>query len=143
MTDDPKTKEEQQFNELIQVFVEQRLALLQMITDLEEIKKKIDKILPEGVLDKRYIRFFEEKVKSITELFRTMLDLRKEITKNAKDEFDLRKRNISEESSDYADVFDIQQIARKVELFRSKKEEVEKKIEGVLLKEKENVSNEK
>ena len=39
--------------------------------------------------NRSYRRFFEEKIKSVTELFRVMLDMRKEIIKNTKDEFEL------------------------------------------------------
>jgi hypothetical protein len=75
---------------LINEFSLQRDELNVMIKDLEKIKEKIELLFPEN-LDKRYIRFFEEKMKSLTSLFGTILDIRKEIMKSVKTEFDLRK----------------------------------------------------
>jgi len=77
-------------NNLVEEFVEQRKALKEMILDLEQVKSKINKLFPES-LDKRYINFFEEKMKSLSSLFGTILDVRKEIMKSVKTEFELRK----------------------------------------------------
>ena len=76
------------YENLINEFIEQRNAIKIMILELEKIKEKIDSLFGNS-LDKRYMRFFEEKIKSVTELFKTILDMRKEIIKNAKDEFEL------------------------------------------------------
>ena len=76
------------YDDLIKEFMSQRNAIKEMINDLEQIKSKIDTLFPQQ-LDKRYMRFFEEKIKSVTELFKVILDMRKEIIKNTKDEFEL------------------------------------------------------
>jgi len=55
------------YENLINEFLEQRSAIKLMIADLEKFKSRIDTILPES-LDKRYIKFFEEKIK-INEVF--------------------------------------------------------------------------
>jgi len=108
-----------QYENLINEFINQRNAIKSMIVDLEKIKVRIDSLFPE-TLDKRYIRFFEEKVKSMTDLFRVILDMRKEIIKNTKDEFELR-RKISNGDNDNEFDFDIKKIAKRVEELSSKK----------------------
>lgn len=117
-----------QYEELIKEFKLQRDALKVMIVDLEKIKEKIDKILPDS-MDKRYVRFFEEKIKSITELFRTILDMRKEIAENAKDEFMLRQKISGPDLDDYESIFDIRKIAQRVEKLTNAKTTIEEKLQ--------------
>ena len=115
------------YDDLIKEFKEQRDALKIMVADLEKIKARVDQILPES-MDKRYIRFFEEKIKSITELFRTILDMRKEIAENAKDEFILRQKLSGPDNEDYEGVFDIRKIAQRVENLSKAKTAIEGKF---------------
>jgi hypothetical protein len=115
------------YEQLINEFKEQRDALKLMIVDLEKLKAKIEVLFPES-LDKRYIRFFEEKVKSVTELFRAILDMRKEIAENAKDEFVLRQKLSGPELDDYEGVFDIRKIAQRVESLSKAKDKIEEKF---------------
>jgi hypothetical protein len=117
------------YQSLIDEFILQRNAIKEMITDLEKIKTRIDSLFPEQ-LDKRYMRFFEEKIKSVTELFRVMLDMRKEIIKNTKDEFELRRKLNSSGDEDIDGIFDIKKIAEKVERLRKEKEKMEQKIDN-------------
>lgn len=107
---------------LLKEFVEQRDAIKLMIVDLERVKSKIETILPDSV-DKRFMRFFEEKVKTITELFRVILDMRKEIIKNSKDEIELRKKFIGtdDDDIDIEGIFNIKKIAERVEKLRKEK----------------------
>jgi hypothetical protein len=101
---------------LIDEFVQQRDAIKLMIEDLEKVKIKIDTLLPDSI-DKRFVRLFEEKVKAMTELFRVILDMRKEIIKNAKDEIELRKKFLGSDDDDDFDIniFNIKKIAERVE----------------------------
>lgn len=117
------------YQNLIDEFIVQRNAIKEMITDLEKIKSKIDTLFPEQ-LDKRFIRFFEEKVKSVTELFRVILDMRKEIIKNTKDEIELRRKVSSSGDEDIDGIFDIKKIAERVERLRKEKEKMEQKIDN-------------
>jgi hypothetical protein len=117
------------YQSLIDEFILQRNAIKEMISDLEKIKTRIDSLFPEQ-LDKRYMRFFEEKIKSVTELFRVMLDMRKEIIKNTKDEFELRRKLNSSGDEDIDGIFDIKKIAEKVERLRKEKEKMEQKIDN-------------
>ena len=59
---------------LLKEYDEQRGLLKDMVQDLEKIKVKIETLLPER-LDARLVRFFEEKVKSISMLFQIILDI--------------------------------------------------------------------
>ena len=117
------------YENLIEEFILQRNDIKEMIVDLEKIKTKIDTLFPEQ-LDKRYMRFFEEKIKSVTELFKVMLDMRKEIIKNTKDEFELRRKLNSSGDEDIDGIFDIKKIAEKVERLRKEKEKMEQKIDN-------------
>jgi len=119
---------EDEFDDLILEFSEQRNALKKMIEDLEKFKDKVNTILPDS-LDKRYMRFFEEKIKTVTELFKTILDMRKEISKVTKDEFELRRKIIGKDEDDIEGIFDIKKLAEKVDRLRKEKEKVEQKIE--------------
>jgi hypothetical protein len=110
-----------QYENLIKEFIDQRNAIKLMIDDLEKIKIRIESLFPEQ-LDKRYVRFFEEKVKTMTDLFRVILDMRKEIIKNTKDEFELRRKiSGDDQSGDFVELFDIKKIAKRVEDLGKKK----------------------
>ncbi|MHA1872736.1 MAG: hypothetical protein ACTSVB_01370, partial [Candidatus Heimdallarchaeaceae archaeon] len=80
-----------QVEHLLEEFNDHRVAIKEMIDELNVIKKNIDRLIPAS-LDARYIRFFEEKVKSITNLFNSLLDMRKEIVKSVREEIDLRRK---------------------------------------------------
>ena len=119
------------YENLIEEFKAQRNAIKEMITDLEKIKVRIDSLFPEQ-LDKRYIRFFEEKIKSATELFKVILDMRKEIIKNTKDEFELRRKlNSNDDTADIDGLFDIKKIAERVDKLRKEKDKMEQKTNSI------------
>jgi len=115
---------------LIAEYVEQKNKLKEMVAELEKLKIGIEKIFPEK-LDARYSRFLEEKIKAVTELFKGILEIRKEITKNIKDEFELRSRYIEDKDSD-TDIFgtaDVRYIVKKIEQLN--KEDDKKKLEAI------------
>lgn len=114
-------------DDLLTEFKVHRDAIMEMITDIEKLKDKIDTLLPD-TMDKRYIRFFEEKVKTASEFFRTLLEMRKEIQKSLKDEIELRRKtNIGGDHMDIEDIIDIRKMADKVEAFSRKKDAIHKK----------------
>lgn len=103
---------------LLDEFKEHRNAIMGMIGDLEGIKSQIDRLIPAS-LDARYVRFFEEKVKSITALFNSLLDMRKELSKSLKDEIEIRRKiDITSGGQSITEIIDIRDIAAKVEKFR-------------------------
>lgn len=103
---------------LINEFREQREKLTLMVSELEKLKNGIEKIFPD-TLDARYSRFLEEKIKAVTELFKAILDMRKEIIKNIKDEIDLRNKYEENDDNDKDDMsnLDIRSLVRKIEQF--------------------------
>lgn len=120
-------------NELLVEFREHRDAIQTMVSDLEVIKDRIDSLFPD-TLDKRYVKFFEEKVKATTELFKALLDMRKEIGKSLKDEIDIRRRmdkDVGTESEILEDLFDVRKLAKKVEKFQKSSEDVKEKVSAV------------
>ena len=113
--------------ELLLEFKIHRNAIMQMIDDLEEIKKNVNKLLP-AKLDARYARFLEEKIKTITELFKTLLDMRKEIQKSIREEIELRNKiDLGEDKEkDLEKHLDIRKLAEKVEEFKETREKFKK-----------------
>ena len=107
--------------ELLLEFKEHRNAIMEMIGDLEQMKKNVDRLFP-AKLDARYARFFEEKIKTATELFKTLLEMRKEIQKSLKEEIDLRRKvDLSDSDQDIDKVIDIRGLADKVQSFQDKR----------------------
>ncbi len=112
---------------LLSEFKVHRDAIMEMIKDIEAIKKHIDQIIPKK-LDLRYARFFEEKVKSVTEVFKTLLDMRKEIQKSIREEIELRNKiDLGEDKEkDLEKHLDIRKLAEKVEEFKETREKFKK-----------------
>jgi uncharacterized protein YukE len=113
-------------NELLQEFKVHRASIMSMIDDLEKLKLKVDSLFPDK-LDARYMRFFEEKIKSATELFKTLLEMRKEIQKSLKEEIDLRRKVDIEDEIDLEKSIDIRGLAEKVQNFQDKRNEIRRK----------------
>ena len=137
--EDYKDKEKEEKEELqdrvtylLQEYDDHRDAIKAMIIDLEKIRERIDVLIP-NTLDARYIRFFEEKVKSITGLFITLLEMRKEIAKSVKDEIDIRRKVRSDEKGiDLEDMLDVRSMANKIDDFKKKTKKVQKsRIEDI------------
>ncbi len=120
-------------DDLINEFKQNRIELKKMILDLEILKENINKLFP-NTLDQRYMRFFEEKIKSATALFNSLLDIRKEIGKSLKDEIELRRKIEKEETDDFesdmSKVIDIRQMAKKIENLKNQIVEVSEVVEN-------------
>jgi len=118
--------QQQKIEELLKEFSTHRDEIKKMINDLEQIRKNVDKLIPE-ILDSRYIRYFEEKVKSITHLFNALLEMRKEIAKSAKDEIDIRRRLKDKSSSlDLEEILDVRDMVDKIDIFKEKTNKLKK-----------------
>lgn len=124
-------EQEQIIENLLKEFIQHRDSIKSMISDLEGIKVKIDTLLPDTV-DKRFKFYFEEKVKAVTGLFNSLLDMRKEIAKSVKDEIEIR-RKITKGGSleDLEEFLDVRQIAKSVKTFQDRKNKIEKEIEDL------------
>ena len=114
--------------ELLEGFKQQRVDLETMITDVEQIKKKIDDLFPEK-MEKRYRNMFEEKVKAASSLFNVLLDVRKELIKSMRDEIEIRRRITTESTGGMEDIFNIRQLADKVDALNKKQLKVVKKVD--------------
>lgn len=105
--------------ELLKEFYEHREAIKVMISDLESLKKRIEKLFPEEKLDARYSRFFEEKIKTVTGLFTSLLEMRKEIAKNIREEIEIRsKMEDSDSDEEIERIINVRKLAEKIEQFR-------------------------
>ena len=108
--------------ELLEEYKKQRDALKIMISDIEQLKKRIDDLFP-NTLDKRYARFFEEKVKTATGMFNVLLDMRKELTKNLKEEIEIRSKLDNQvDAEELEKVYNIRALAKKVEAIKKQKD---------------------
>jgi hypothetical protein len=121
--------EKEHVEKLLQEFEDHRDAIKEMINELNTIKVNIDRLIPAS-LDARYIRFFEEKVKSITALFNSLLEMRKEITKSVREEIDIRRKVDTKDGiEDIEDMIDVRRVAKKVEGFKEDRQKFKEKIE--------------
>lgn len=112
---------------LLEEFEVHRNEVKNMINELEDIRSKVDSLIPTS-LDARYIRYFEEKVKSITGLFNALLEMRKDIIKSVKDEIELRRKiQIREEDMDLEDVIDVRKLAGQIEDFEQRRKQIQEK----------------
>lgn len=118
---------DERFKELLDEYIEHRAEIKKMIVDLEELKKGIDRLIPQN-LDARLMRFFEDRIKAITALFTTLLDMRKEIAKSVKDEIELRRKLGSgdDPSQEIEKYLDIRKYADKIDQFHKQKEDLKK-----------------
>ena len=113
--------------ELLNEFALHRDEIKKMIVEVDDLRQDIDKLIPKK-LDARYIRFFEEKVKSMTNFFSALLDMRKEIIKSIKDEIELRRKlGAAGDTIDVENAIDIRAVAEKIEQFQKKSAHLKEK----------------
>lgn len=125
MTDKKPEKNIEFITNLVKEFAEQRKSICDMIAEVDKIKEHIDKLFPESV-DKRYIRLFEERVKAMTGIFNTLLDMRKEITRSLKEEIEMRRRIEKDEMGDDANIESMIDIGKLVKAVEKQQKNVEK-----------------
>lgn len=108
------------FEELISEYDDHRKAIKDMIVDLEKLKVKVDTLIPDN-LDVRYMRYFEEKIKAVTSLFNSLLDMRKEIAKSIKDEIEIRRKiDNKNDIFDLEEMIDVRSMVDKLDEFNTK-----------------------
>ena len=113
---------------LLKEFDDHRKAIKGMIGDLEALKEHVDRILPTN-LEARYIRFFEEKIKTITSLFNALLEMRKEIARSVKEEIEIRRKLERGDSEyDLEDVFNVREFADKIDDFKQVQRKLRDKV---------------
>jgi phosphopantothenoylcysteine synthetase/decarboxylase len=112
---------------LLKEFEAQRVALNDMVKDVEEFKKNIDALFPK-TLDARSKWKFEEKIKTATSLLNVLLDIRKELIKSMRDEIEIRRRVKIDSTGGLEDLFDIRALADSVDKLQKKKLTLVKKM---------------
>ena len=120
--------------ELLKEYDDHRDAIKMMIKDLEALKENIDRIIP-TTLEARYVRFFEEKIKTITSLFNALLEMRKEIARSVKEEIEIR-RKVERNDSDYEleDIFNVRDFADKIDDFKEEQRKLRSNVKHKELK---------
>jgi len=113
-------------NELLSEYRDCRVAIKKMIFDMEKLTEKLLTLFPDQI-DSRYRHLFEEKIKTITALYSSLLDMRKEMTKSIKDEIEIRRKITSKDEEFSDEDIDVRGLASRVEsLFKEKKNLCEK-----------------
>ena len=115
---------------LIGEFSETRDEIKNMIIEIEEISKNVKDLFPDK-FDARYRMIFQERVKATTELFKTLLDMRKELTKSIKDEIDIRRKIKSGKIENLEDLLDMSHIMDRIGEFQETTKKVKKKEKSI------------
>lgn len=127
MTETKEEAQQKKIEELLNEFSTHRDAIKNMIKDLEMIREKIDRLIPDS-LDNRYVRYFEEKVKSVTGLFNSLLDMRKEIAKSIKDEIEIRRKLKDKPLvQEIEGLLDVRSMVQKIDKFKDESKKLKEK----------------
>lgn len=106
--------DENKINNLISQQGINRNSLHSMINEIDYLKTKVEKLFPEDT-DMRNVRAFEERIKTVTGFFSTILDIRKEINRSLKDEIEIRRKlKINDNEESFLKNFSIQDIVAKI-----------------------------
>lgn len=106
--DDPKV------SELLNKLSGSRDELSRYMAELEEIRKKAEELFPSNHdFRNRYI--LEEKIKTVSSLYSTVLNIRQEFNKTIKDEIEIRRKLSIGEDEDVLSDSDIRKLALIVE----------------------------
>jgi len=111
---------------LLTEFSQQRQAIMGMVTEVESLRGQMELLFPETI-DARTRKFLEDKVKTMVSFYGVLLDMRKEISKNIKDEVEIRRRVEGGElgADDIEEMLDVRDIAKKMESFAKKKRQIQ------------------
>ena len=115
---------------LLEEYDDHRKAIKVMIKDLEGIKDMVDTIIPK-TMEARYIRFFEEKIKTITALFNALLEMRKEVARSVREEIEIRRKlDTGDNTFEIEDVFNVRDFADKIDEFKQKQQKMKEKLKS-------------
>lgn len=99
--------------ELVDKLSTSRDKLEVYVGELEELKEKISTIFPTE-LNYRNKFALEEKVKTMSEFYNSLLRLRQEVNKTIKDEIEIRRKTSSGDKETF-DMNDIRKLAQEME----------------------------
>ena len=119
---DPKIQE------LLSQLSESRSELTKYMVDVDAIRNKVDGIFPAGQ-DFRNKWVIEEKIKTVSSLYSTILNIRQEFNKTIKDEIEIRRKLVTDKG-DGEQVVDVRAMARMIEEHQKNDALESKKIES-------------
>jgi 4-hydroxyphenylpyruvate dioxygenase-like putative hemolysin len=105
-------------DELLSKFEGSREELLKYLSSLDSIKTNVESIFPQNI-DFRNKFVLEEKLKTLSSFYSTMLNVRQEYNRTLKDEIMLRQKSIVE-NDDEKDI-DYRIVAEEVEKIQKEK----------------------
>ncbi|MCK5018454.1 MAG: hypothetical protein KAS32_15450 [Candidatus Peribacteraceae bacterium] len=106
---------------LIQEIGDNRKALHTMIKDIKDFREKMDILLPNKV-DFKQKWILQERMKTMTEIIKSELAVRKELNDSVKLESDMRRKDTAENTTTAGD---IKALARAVEVYEQEKKSTE------------------
>lgn len=111
-----KDKETEKLFSLLEELSENRSKLHNMLGDITEFRKAIDQLLPKRV-DYKAKWVIPERIKTVTEVIKSELAIRKQIDESVKMEVELRKK--AKDEGDGRRSTDIKSLAKAVEVYQS------------------------
>jgi len=110
-------------DELLSKLGTSRDKLEEYVTDLEDLKGKIESIFPTDMKNYRNKWALDEKVKTTSQFFDSLLRIRQEINRTLKDEVEIRRKLVNREGDEVAEE-DVRALAEAINqtLKKEKKE---------------------
>ena len=113
--------QDEKINSLIDELSKSRNELMKYIVDLDDLRGKVGQMFPQGS-DFRNKYALEEKMKTMSSLYSTVLSVRQEINKTIKEEIDIRRKL---ESGKDDEEIDIRSLAAAMEKHRSENKSID------------------
>ena len=85
--------------ELLEQFTKSRDELSKYMADVDSIREKVGQIFPQNQ-DFRNKWVLEEKIKTVSSFYATLLNIRQEFNKTIKEEIDLRRKIVTGEEGE-------------------------------------------
>jgi len=105
---------------LLDKFTSSREELLSYLKDVDILRSKISQIFPQ-TLDYRTKFILEEKIKTMSAFFTTLLNIRQEYNRTLKDEISLRQKITDDDNQDPKEI-NLREIADEVDKIQKEKE---------------------
>lgn len=102
-----------EIDSLLEKITESRDKLEEYISSAEKLKGSVEKIFPEKLTDARAKWTIEERLKTATGFYDSLLKLRQELHKTIKDEIEIRRKISDRDKGDKED--DIRRIVEALE----------------------------
>lgn len=105
---------------LLDKFTSSREELLGYLKDVDSLRSKISQIFPQTI-DYRTKFVLEEKLKTMSTFFTTLLNIRQEYNRTLKDEISLRQKITDDDNQDPKEI-NLREIADEVDKIQKEKE---------------------